>query len=191
MGELRVIAGTARGRKLRTVPGDSTRPITDRAKESLFNILAGDLEDAQFLDLFAGTGSVGIEALSRGAAFACFLDVQRQAIDVIWANLKVTGFEAQAQVLRQDAFALLERPAQRNYDYVFIAPPQYHELWKRALRSLDIHPDWLNEDAWVIVQIHPVEYQEQKLENLVEFDQRKYGSVLFVFYQRHPAVKEP
>jgi 16S rRNA (guanine966-N2)-methyltransferase len=190
MSELRVIAGIARGRKLRSVPGDSTRPITDRARESLFNILSGDVAGAAFLDLFAGTGSVGIEALSRGAVFARFLDLQRQAIDVIHANLKTTGFEANAEVLRRDAFALLEQPADRRFEYVFIAPPQYKGMWKRALLSLDAHDGWLSEDAWVIVQIHPVEYEALELHNLAEFDQRKYGSVLFIFYERQTAQAE-
>lgn len=184
MTGLRVISGKARGRRLRPVPGDSTRPITDRAKESLFNILGPDIEGATVLDLFAGTGSVGIEALSRGAARVRFIDQQRQAIETIQANLAATGLQAGAEVLRQDAFAALERQADCRFDYVFIAPPQYKELWKRALLTLDRQVDWLSEDAWVIVQIHPVEYQALELQNLDEFDQRRYGSVLFVFYQR-------
>ena len=87
MSSLRVISGKARGRRLRTVPGDTTRPITDRAKESLFNILGPDIQGASVLDMFAGTGSVGIEALSRGAARVRFIDQQRQAIDTIRLNL--------------------------------------------------------------------------------------------------------
>jgi len=184
MGSLRVISGKARGRRLRTVPGDATRPITDRAKESLFNILGPDIAGTSVLDLFAGTGSVGIEALSRGAERARFIDQQRQAIETIRSNLAVTGLEHGAEVLRQDAFAALERDSDCRFDYVFIAPPQYKELWKRALLALDGRPDWLTEDAWVIVQIHPVEYQALELQSLSEFDQRRYGSVLFVFYQR-------
>lgn len=184
MSGLRVIAGTARGRRLRTVPGDATRPITDRAKESLFNILGLDIVEASVLDLFAGTGSVGIEALSRGAQRARFIDQQRQAIETIRLNLAITGLERGAEVLRMDAFAALERDSDASFDYVFIAPPQYKELWKRALLALDARPDWLSMDAWVIVQIHPVEYQALELQNLSEFDQRQYGSVLFIFYQR-------
>ena len=159
MSGLRVISGKARGRRLRSVPGDQTRPITDRAKESLYNILGPDIEGALVLDLFAGTGSVGIEALSRGAATARFIDHQRQAIETIRLNLADTGLEAGAQVLRQDAFAVLEREADCRFDYVFIAPPQYKDLWKRAMLTLDRRVDWLSEDAWVIVQIHPVEYR--------------------------------
>jgi 16S rRNA (guanine(966)-N(2))-methyltransferase RsmD len=132
---LRVIAGKARGRRLRSVPGESTRPITDRTKESLFNILGADVRDSTWLDLFAGTGSVGIEALSRGAVFVRFVDIERLAIETIRANLKTTGLETSAEVTRQDAFALLARPADRRFDYVYVAPPQYKELWKRAART--------------------------------------------------------
>ena len=83
MASLRVIGGTARGRKLRSVPGDTTRPITDRVKESLFNILSADIEGSCLLDLFAGTGSVGIEALSRGAEFVRFIDKHHTAIKTV------------------------------------------------------------------------------------------------------------
>jgi 16S rRNA (guanine966-N2)-methyltransferase len=182
MSGLRVISGKARGHRLRSVPGSATRPITDRAKESLFNILGADIEHSTLLDLFAGTGSVGIEALSRGAQFVRFLDIDRLAITTIRENLKLTGLHKEAEVLQMDAFALLERPADRTFDYVYIAPPQYKELWKRALQSLDASPTWLSEDAWVIAQIHPREYESLKLENLVEFDQRQYGSVMLAFY---------
>jgi len=183
MGSLRVISGSARGRRLHDVPGDTTRPITDRAKESLFNIVGGDIEDAAFLDLFAGTGSVGIEALSRGASFARFIDSARQAVETVHYNLQVTGLGQKAEVLRMDAFSYLERTADRAFSYVFIAPPQYKGFWKRAVSSLDEHPEWLSEDAWVVAQIHPVEYEALSLRNLAEFEQRHYGSVLFVFYE--------
>lgn len=184
MSGLRVIAGKARGRKLRSVPGSSTRPITDRVREALFNILGADVEGATFLDLFAGTGSVGIEALSRGAAFARFLDLDRMAAKTVRANLEHTGLEKGGEVLRLDAFSLLERAPDRKFDYVYIAPPQYQGLWKQALLGADSNPGWLSEDAWVIVQIHPREYEAVELENLAEFDRRKYGSTLLVIYER-------
>lgn len=183
-GNLRVIAGTARGRRLRSVPGERTRPITDRVKENLFNILGPDVIGSAWLDLFAGTGAVGIEALSRGAGVVRFLDIQRQAVDTIQDNLKTTGLQTGGHVLRQDAFALLQQPADRRFDYIYIAPPQYKKMWKKALALVDENPAWLVDDAWVIVQIHPVEYEELSLENLQEFEQRKYGSTLLVFYER-------
>ena len=190
MSGLRVIGGTARGRRLYSVPGDTTRPITDRAKESLFNIIGADIQGAIFLDLFAGTGGVGIEALSRGADFCLFVDVNRLPVETIRRNLHLTGFENKAEVLKTDALVLLERNPRHSFDYVYIAPPQYKGLWKQALLKTDSYSDWLSEDAWVIVQIHPVEYEvlkyEVDLKNLHEFDQRDYGSTLFVFYERRP-----
>ncbi len=193
MSGLRVIAGTVRGRKLKSVPGDSTRPITDRVKESLFDIIGPDIgagEGATLLDLFGGTGSVGIEALSRGASFVRFCELNRLAIATIRANLEHTGLAGKAEVLRIDAFTLLGQPADRAFHYVYIAPPQYKAMWKRAVLALDANPAWMAEDAWAIVQIHPVEYEALggepglALQNLEEFDQRRYGSTLLVFYER-------
>lgn len=180
----RIISGKAKGIRLQGVPGDITRPITDRVKEALFNILGPEIEGASLLDLFAGTGSVGIEALSRGAGFVRLNDLHRQAVAAIKANLQRTRLEAGAEVTQQDAFTLLRQTPDRAFDYIYIAPPQYKGLWINALQTLDQHPGWLAEDAWVIVQIDPVEYQPVDLKNLVEFDRRKYGSTLIAFYER-------
>ena len=188
MSDLRIIGGKARGRRIRSVPGATTRPITDKVREALFNILGPDIQGASFLDLFAGTGSVGIEALSRGAEYVYFVELNRHPIEIIRDNLKSTGLDEGAVVTQADAFALLERPIIHHFDYLYIAPPQYKEMWSRTLQVLDKHIGWLSEDAWVIVQIHPVEYkpigEELPIENLVEFDQRHYGSTLLVFYER-------
>jgi 16S rRNA (guanine(966)-N(2))-methyltransferase RsmD len=183
MSTLRVISGSARGRRLKTVPGDTTRPITDRVKESLFNILGADVKGAVILDLFAGTGAVGIEALSRGADFVRFVDRNRLPIKIVRENLKITGLGDEAQVLQMDAFAVLKGEIDRKFDYVYIAPPQYKGMWKKALQMLDDRIDWLVDDAWIIVQIHPIEFEQISLKNLVEFDKRRYGSTLLVFYR--------
>ena len=182
-GGLRVISGKARGRKLRSVPGDTTRPITDRTKESLFNVIGGDIQGASLLDLFAGTGSVGIEALSRGARYVRFVDHNRLAVQTIRANLNDTNLESGADVVRMDAFSMLSGLSDRSFDYLYIAPPQYKGLWKQALALLDSNLDWLTQDAWVIAQIHPIEYEQLALKALEEFDQRKYGSTMLIFYQ--------
>lgn len=170
------------------MPGDTTRPITDKVRQALFNIIGPDVEGAELLDLFGGTGSVGIEALSRGAAFVCFIDLNRQPVATMRANLKETELESRAKVLQADAFRFLESEAERQFDYIYIAPPQYKGLWKRALLALDANPGWLSEDAWVIVQINPVEDEplkgESALKNLSEFDRRQYGSTLLIFYER-------
>ena len=111
-----------------------------------------------------------------------FNERHRLAIRTIRENLELTGLDQKAEVHRMDAFALLRREPDRQFDYVYIAPPQYKDLWKKALLSVDTNSGWLVEDAWVIVQIHPLEFEPVNLENLVEFDQRKYGSTLLVFY---------
>lgn len=187
MGSLRVISGKARGRRLKDVPGDTTRPITDKVKEAVFNILSTDIAGASLLDLFGGTGAVGIEALSRGASFVQFVELNRQAQQVIQENLASTRLEANARLVRGDAFRYLAQTPDRTFDYIYIAPPQYKEMWLKAMELLDENPGWLAEDSWVIVQIHPVEYKELRLKHLAEFDRRDYGSTLVIFYA-NPAL---
>ena len=181
---MRVIAGKAKGHRLKSVPGGGTRPITDRAKSALFNIIGNDIIGCRFLDLFAGTGQVGIEALSRGATEAVFVERAGAALRTIRENLAHTRLEVRARVVRADVFDFLAtqvEPAE-PFDYVYIAPPQYRGLWVRTLRALDARPDWLTDDGWTIAQIHPREYEELALEYLALFDQRTYGSVMLCFY---------
>jgi 16S rRNA (guanine966-N2)-methyltransferase len=181
---LRVIAGKAKGRKLKSVPGDTTRPIMDRAKEALFNIIAGDVLDSNWWDVFAGTGAVGIEALSRGALFVRFSDSNREPIETIKSNVEHCGFKSQAEIRRADAFTFLASPPDKTFEYIYIAPPQYKDMWARALKLTDENIDWLAEDGWLIVQIAPKEYKALALEHLEEFEQRRYGSTLLVFFER-------
>ncbi len=181
---LRVIAGKAKGRKLKSVPGDTTRPVTDRVKEALFNILAGDVIDSRWWDLFAGTGAIGIEALSRGAVFVRFTDSNRAPIETIKFNVDHCGFTRQAEIHRGDAFTFLSKGADAKFEYIYIAPPQYFEMWEKAIELVDEDMNWLSEDGWVIVQIDPREYKSLPLENLVEIEQRKYGSTMLIFYER-------
>lgn len=190
INQLRIISGSAGGRKLKMVPGDSTRPITDRVKEALFNILGSDIVDSRMLDLFAGTGSVGIEALSRGAEFVRFIDQDQKAVDTTESNLELTGLAGSAEVLNYDAFAALAQKPDVVFDYVYIAPPQYKKLWKKALLVLEAKPEWLVEDGWIIVQIDPKEYESDHLKNFAEFDKRKYGNTMLTFYEREPASDE-
>lgn len=182
MSNPRIISGTARGIRLKPVPGDITRPITDRVKEAVFNIISSDIIDGNFLDLFGGTGSVGIEALSRGASSTTFIDLHSQAVSVIKENLKTTRLEAKAHVHQMDAFRFLNAPSAVKYDYIYIAPPQYKQMWLTALHLVDEHMELLVDDGWVIVQIHPVEFEDVELQNLVEIDRRKYGSTMVLIY---------
>ena len=185
---LRVITGKAKGRRLQMVPGDSTRPITDRAKEALFSIIGTWIVDTRVLDLFGGTGAVGIEALSRGAHYAQFVDAERRAVETIQANLKHCHLEGQASVDRHDAFTWLDRYRGRAFDLIYIAPPQYQELWSKALLRIDSLPDLLPDFGSVIVQIHPKEDAPVALARLQEYDRRRYGSTLIIFYATAEAL---
>ena len=179
----RVISGKAKGRKLKLVPGDTTRPIMDRVKENLFNIL-GDVGDTRWLGLFAGTGQVGIEALSRGAAEVVFVDKARAAIQTIRDNLAHTRLEDGAKVVAGDALAYLRAAPGPPFDVVYIAPPQYMEIWIEPLRLIDAAIDrYLTAGGLVIVQIDPREYKPVELANLTLSDERRYGNTMLCFYQ--------
>ncbi len=179
---MRVITGRAKGRKLMSVPGDSTRPITDRAKSALFSILSDWIEGTRVLDLFGGTGAVGIECLSRGATYVHFVDNNRKAVDTMQANLAHCGFGREATVERNDSFTFLERYRGEPFDFIFVAPPQYQDLWRKALQMIDQRPSLTAEYATIVVQIHPVEDKPVELQRLQEYDRRKYGSVMLLFY---------
>jgi len=179
----RVIAGKARGRKLKPVPGDSTRPIMDRVKEALFSIIGTDIIDRTMVDVFAGTGAVGIEALSRGAAHVTFLDIEKLAVQTIYDNLKTTQLIDLATVRRADAFAFLKATPPTPFDFIYVAPPQYKNMWRQAVELIDAHAHaLLNDDASVIVQIDPREFDESiTLQHLVEYDVRVYGNTMLWF----------
>ena len=179
---MRVIAGSAKGRKLESVPGEAVRPITDRAKEALFSILGDYIRNARMLDLFGGTGSVGIEALSRGAEHVTFIERYKPALRAIGRNLQHTKLADRAYVVRGDAFKYLRRQNIGPFDIIFVAPPQYKGMWLEALTIIDARPELLTPEGQVIVQIHPIEYEEPQLQNLAMFDTRTYGSVQLDFY---------
>jgi 16S rRNA (guanine966-N2)-methyltransferase len=186
---MRVISGQAKGRKLKRAPGDTTRPIMDRVKESLFNILNEQVVGKRWLDLFAGTGQVGIEALSRGATAVVFIDTAREAIHIIHANLKHTQLTAGATVLRQDALAYLRHFSGPAFDLIYVAPPQYKGIWLEALQLLDERPlTFLTGTGAIVVQIDPREYQAVELKNLQLYDQRRYGSTMLCFYEPTPTL---
>ena len=192
---MRVVTGEAKGRKLKGPKTAGTRPIIDRVKTALFDVLSTRVDDARFLDLFAGTGSVGIEALSRGAASSTFIEMNYSVLKVVRENLKITGLGDRAETLHVDAFKFLQSytidnrssagSQERGYDIIYVAPPQYHEMAARALQLLDtarLVPD----TGLVIVQIHPKErpaVAAVPLTRLVLTGERKYGSTLLMFYE--------
>lgn len=135
---MRVIAGKARRLQLKTPEGFETRPTTDRTKETLFNIINPYLADADFLDLFSGSGAIGIEALSRGAKYAAFVDNSRSAVDCIKANLKSTKLDSQAEVFAMTALEAIRALEIKGkvFDVVFMDPPYHQMLEKDVLMAL-------------------------------------------------------
>lgn len=191
---MRVVAGSAKGRKLKAPKTSGTRPVMDRVKTALFDILARRIRNTRFLDLFAGTGSIGIEALSRGAIGATFIELSPEALRCVRDNLAITGFTAQAEVLRTDAFKFLESApgAGQHYDIVYVAPPQYQGLAAHALAQLDAAP-LTQPGGLVIVQVDPREGAEVRavpLRHLRESDERRYGSTLLIFYDHAGGITE-
>jgi len=182
---MRVISGSAKGIQLQAVPGSGTRPISDRVKEAVFNILGDEIAGSRVLDLFAGTGSVGIEALSRGAEMAVLVEKQPKAVATILANLQRTALAARASVVQADVFKFLTGTPQ-PFDLIYIAPPQYQGLWSKTLLALDAVPEWLDPNGLAIVQIFPKEIEPLALANLRPSEQRKYGSTLLCFYEPLP-----
>ena len=150
---MRVIAGSARRIGLVTPQGDGTRPTTDRIKETLFNILSPSLADASFLDLFAGSGCIGIEALSRGAASAVFVDRDGDAIACIEENLRRTHLAERATVRREPALGALSRLEGRGeaFDFIFLDPPYGKGLEREVITYL-ADSCLVNDQTWIIVE---------------------------------------
>ncbi len=149
---MRVIAGKARSLKLMTPPGMDTRPTTDRTKETLFNILQPEIGGARFLDLFSGSGAIGIEALSRGAALAVFVEKDRAAAECIKKNLAFTKLGDNGQILRKDVGAALKSLEKGEpFDLIFMDPPYGRGLERQVLEYL-AHSSLLAEEGTVVVE---------------------------------------
>jgi 16S rRNA (guanine(966)-N(2))-methyltransferase RsmD len=182
---MRIIAGSARGRRLVGPSSEGTRPLSDRAREALFNILGPGIRDERFLDLFAGTGAVGLEALSRGAASATFVEQGRDALADIRTNLTDLGFDGGA-VVAGDVVGFLGR-TREQFDVVFSGPPQWSELWSKTLAAIDGRDGVLADGGLVVTQLDPSEDTgDPELASLERVDVRTYGRTLLLFHERRP-----
>ncbi len=148
---MRVIAGSARRLRLVTPEGNDTRPTQDRIKETLFNMIQNQVPGAVFIDLFSGSGGIGIEALSRGASKAYFIENAQAAYRCILENLKTTHFEDVSTVLKQDVVLGLRNIREKEADIVFIDPPYHGELYERTLSQL-AQMDYVTENTMIIVE---------------------------------------
>ncbi len=148
---MRVIAGRARSLKLKTPEGTATRPTTDRIKETLFNMIQGEIPECIFVDLFAGSGGIGIEALSRGAAHAYFVENGKEAISCILDNLSFTKFSDNATLLKQDVFSALSMISEKEADIIFIDPPYQAGYEEKVFMMLAKQP-YVTENTLLILE---------------------------------------
>ena len=178
---VRVISGTARWRKLKEPAGDSIRPTGDMVKESVFNIIQFDIEGRCVLDLFAGTGQLGIEALSRGAKSAEFIDLKPDAVKLIRENLKICGFSELASVYLRDALRYLE--SNEKYDLIFIDPPYDTPLIDKAILKI-IEFDKLNLNGIIICETQANAVMPDEFLSFFSYKEYRYGTVKIVRLSR-------
>ena len=180
---MRVIAGSSRGRRLAEFKGRNIRPTPDRVREALFSILQsklGNFDNLKVLDLFAGSGALAIESLSRGAAFACLVEKDTASIQVIRENLERCGMNAKAEVINNDTLAALKN-FQTSFDLVFLDPPYHKGLVEPALTMI-ADSGLLAEQGVLCVETGGDETLPDTVGTLVRIDQRRYGSVVIHFY---------
>ena len=185
---MRIIAGTAKGRRLHSPAKGSRRirPTSDRAREALFSIIGSDVESAAILDLYAGTGALGLEALSRGAASAVFVDLHNESLSLVGKNIELCGFSERSQLIRRDltkGLSFLEQisPA-KGYDLIFIDPPYGKELASKALDDLG-RTKLLTEDTLVIAEEESTATFAEAYNGLRLFDRRRYGDTGFWLFR--------
>lgn len=177
---MRVISGTRKGKKLETLKGESVRPTTDKVKESIFSAIQFDVPGSNFLDLFAGSGQMGIEALSRGAASAVFVDGSRNSINVIKKNLTETDFCNSSKIVNMDSILFLKKQKE-VFDIAFLDPPYKVGLLQETLKLISN----VMSDTGIIICEHPI---DEILPNLIDDfllkKDYKYGKIAVTIYRR-------
>jgi len=182
---LRIVSGTFKGRRLSTPRGMEIRPTSDKVREAIFNILPREFPFDKVLDLFAGTGAMGLEALSRGALEATFVDSGTQAIALIRKNIESCG--AEARVYRSDVLASLKQFARKGekFDLIIIDPPYSSTLLKEAIEAID-RDALLADEGVIVAETTKRTALETDLKGLELFDERRYGDTV-VYFLRHRA----
>ena len=187
---MRIIAGTARSLPLKTIEGKDTRPTTDKTKETLFNVMQFDVPGAYFLDLFAGSGQIGLEALSRGAAYAVFVENSRKAASCIEDNIHFTKFDKVSRLMMTDAVtAVRTLEGKYKFDIVFMDPPYNKELEKEVLITLS-DSDILKDDTLIVVEASNDTDFDYLTELGYEIDKEKiYNTNKHVFIKRAEEIQ--
>ncbi len=179
---MRVITGTARGKRLKELSGLDTRPTTDRVKEGLFNVIQFDIEGRQVLDLFAGTGQLGIECLSRGAAHCDFADSAPAAMKVIRENVAVCGFSQRAAFYQKDFTAVLAVPG-KKYDLIFLDPPYASDCLTRALERIT-EIDIVSGNGIIVCETPAERVLPELPAPYVRGKEYRYGRIKLTLYRR-------
>ena len=175
---MRVITGSARGRKLEQLTGNDVRPTTDRVKEAVFSVIQFHIEGRSFLDLFAGSGQMGIEALSRGAARAVFTDASKESIEIVKRNLKTTKLEEYARVYRTDSIGYLTT-CREKFDLVFMDPPYGTGLLQQALANVE---RVMNKSGIVICESPSTEELPESFGEFVRLREYRHGKIKITTY---------
>lgn len=180
---MRVISGSARGLKLKSPKGMDVRPTTDRVKESLFNIINNYIQDSFILDLFSGTGSLGIEALSRGAQRCTFVDSSKDSIEIIKDNLKSTKFIDKSEVIFSDAISAINKLGVKRdkFDIIFMDPPYLKNLVVPVLKEI-IKRELLEEDGIIIIEHDTTDIIPENIDNLNKYREKNYGNTTLSFF---------
>ena len=179
---MRVIAGTAKGIQLSTPEGMQTRPTTDRVKEALFSIVQFDLPGARVLDLFGGTGQLGIEAMSRGASKAVFVDSRREACQLIRSNLKKTHFKAQSAVVQSDYMEYLNR-CREQFDLILLDPPYAEVFLENAIKRIT-EIDILQSGGIIVAERPLGKELPWEFEGFSRSRDYKYGKIILTLYRK-------
>lgn len=177
---MRVITGSARGMSLKTLEGETTRPTTEKVKEAVFSAIQFEIEGRRVLDLFAGSGQMGIEALSRGAESAVFVDSNKNAISIVKQNVERTGFADKSQIVQMDSMGFLNMNV-RTYDVVFIDPPYSTGLLEKALERVT---DYVAEGGIVICEYPFKDELPETVEGLSVYRSYKYSKTAVTIYRK-------
>ena len=182
---MRIIGGKARGTKLYTLEGDNTRPTLDRVKESLFNIIQREIQESIFLDLFSGSGAIGLEAVSRGAKKAILCDKSKDAINIIKKNIEKTHFQEQIELYQLPFEKLLNDKIKEKIDIIYIDPPYKTDFVYNAIKII-LDKNLINDDSIVIIETD----EEQRVINQIKelnvevVNQRQYGRAHLIFVKK-------
>lgn len=181
---MRVISGKVRGLKLNSPKNEDVRPTTDRVKESLFNIINQYVIDSKVLDLFAGTGSLGIECLSRGAKECVFVDLSKESINIVKSNIKKARVENESIVINADFKEAINKLKGQNsrFDIIFMDPPYYKDLFIESLEKID-EADLLDEDGIIVIEHDSKDEFPENISRLEKTKSKKYGNTTLTFYK--------